>query len=298
MNNPILAQSLEQLADQLDTLAELVKSQNLRDKQEPVKQFSVIASRLQALSQSEILNPKDWKSKYKRGFLRKWLLTRGLAAADAVESLKGDHFLFNTTEYLAENFNFLEDFYSRLKYGQSQHRNFQFRAAKSSLPYIKAWAQMLKKLRYIDHWEEQPEGFFVDISKLSSATFFINGIWLEILLRGRVAEYLKGHFDTITEFDVLSQVNIAKPDGSVSELDLLLMLNGRVYWFECKAGDIGRYYSVFNEHRVLLRLNEERAIVLLPYTNAQMIANFKKKSGMRTFFAVHLEDQLTQLFIE
>jgi|GEM_PF-2836578 len=44
-----LISNLEELADQLDVLAELVKNQDIYDRQEPIRRFSVIAKRFNDL---------------------------------------------------------------------------------------------------------------------------------------------------------------------------------------------------------------------------------------------------------
>jgi hypothetical protein len=290
-----LSTSLHELADAIEQLADLVASQKNADNYEPVKQLAVIKQKFSALSLNVPLNGGTWKDKYKKGYLRNWLSEKGLKAAQAQESLKGNQYLIDTAKYLAQNFDYLADFYQKLKYGQSLKRNFVFEANNKAFPYIKEWSRLLKQNKFIDHFADKSEGVFIDVAIMGEATGFINGYWLEIYLRATLSQILKAHPENVKSFDVLSQVHLLKPNGKISELDLLLMLNEKVYWFECKSGDVGQYYKLFNQHRGLLGLATGQSVAVIPDANVHMLGNFLTKSGIQCFDAQNLPQQINKL---
>lgn len=289
-----LHQAVKTLSEAIQQFEQLIVSQKTEEKEHQIKQFVVLASRFRQLSGTMLGNAA--KEKYRKGWLRKWLANRNMLPAQAIDTLKGNQFVEQTALYLAENFYELEDFYQQLKYGQSQKRNFVFKTNKNALPYIKKWSELLKHQHFIDNFLERPDGIFIDIAELAEATNFIYGHWLEVLLRSKVAQYLRNSMDTITSFDVLSQVHILKPDNLHTELDLLVMINEKVYWFECKAGDIGDYYQLFRTHQGMLGLTYMESVAVVPEPNVQIAKNFRKWSNMQTFDAIHLEEQLTRIF--
>ncbi|MBK9961549.1 MAG: hypothetical protein IPP06_09565 [Saprospiraceae bacterium] len=98
--------------------------------------------------------------------------------------------------------------------------------------------------------EDRSNNLEIEIAEIHDATMFIYGHWLEILLRSKLASLLHKNLDRLESFDLLSQVVILKPDGTNSELDLLLMINERVYWFECKSGVIKDYFENLKNTRI------------------------------------------------
>lgn len=290
-----LTRALRELADSIDQLADLVETQRGLDQEEPVKMLGVIRQRF-----GQLTGPAAWSSevlaeRHIRGFLRRWLHTRQVVPARGDESLKGSGYLEDTARYLAQNFEHLDEFYKRLKTGQSRKRNFTYRGSRVALPYIKQWCKMLKSERLIDNVIEKSDEVFIDVAEVAQAVSFINGYWLEILLRAKVAKVLKENAAKVECYDVLSQVHVVKPDGTVTEIDLLLMINEQTYWFECKSGEIGTYYDLFKTHRRLLGLSERQSVAVVPEDNVDLIANFRQRSGMKCFGAGRLEEQLTHL---
>jgi hypothetical protein len=301
MPNTPLSQALATLADAIDQLAFLVADQRSHDNTEQVRQFSVIVQKFKQVSQAAGTNADqkhDWNAKYKKGYLKKWLKTKNLVPAQAQESLKADIYLNNAAEYLATNFSQLAEFYQRLKYGQSLKRNFTYATNSNAMKYIVQWCKMLHKQNFIDQVVEKQTEVYVDIAEMAEATLFINGFWLELVLRSQVAKLIKGNFENIQSFDILSQLHLLKPDNKMTELDLLIMINDKVYWFECKTGDIGSYYKTFATHRQLLGLDYAQAAVLIPAANIQMTANFRVKSGMQTLNVSDLETQLHEIIFK
>ncbi len=301
MPNLALSHALSTLAEAIDQLALLVANQKTEDNAEQVKQFSVIVQKFKQVSLAADLDTAqkhDWGAKYTKGYLKKWLRDINLVPAQAQESLKADTYVNNAAEYLANNFSQLAEFYQKLKYGQSLKRNFTYTTNANAMSYIVQWCKMLHKQKFIDQVVEKQTEVFVDIAEMAEATSFINGFWLELVLRSQISKLIKANFESISSFDILSQLHLLKPDNKMTELDLLIMINDRVFWFECKTGDIGSYYKTFANHRALLGLDYTQAAVLIPAANVHMTSNFRKKSGMQTLDAADLYTQLQEIIFK
>ena len=185
------------------------------------------------------------KQKYQKDYLKNWLAKKGIKPSKGDSNLKTNQKLEQAAEYLAENYTKLKEFYESLKRSQNVRIDFSFSSIKGASAYILVWGKLLKELRVIDNIENAHGKFKVEIAELKDATAFINGYWLEILLKTSIADYLKNNLGSIQNFDVLTQLHLSKPHGGMAEFDLLLMINLKVFWFECKSGDIGKYYERF-----------------------------------------------------
>ena len=90
---------------------------------------------------------------------------------------------------------------------------------------------------------------------------FIAGDWLESAIRVSVSQFL--NLDG-TPVELLENVEILRPDGRNFELDVVMAIDGVLYWWEAKCGgylqsDLDRYRAVAQE----LGLPPHRAILVL-----------------------------------
>ena len=291
-----LAKSLRLLADELKRLAELVEAQKESELLHGSKRLSVIGH---AMPKSADSRAEEIKAKYEKDFLYNWLLDKDITPIAYESSLKGKKYLVQAAEFLADHYDRLKDFYKKLKMNTGQsRRNFHHISNNGRhLNFIKKWCAMLEEIEIIDDFKlESEQKVFVDISLLNEAIGFVNGYWLEIYLRSEIANALSMHLQKIHSFDIMAGVQITKADDSKSELDLLLMVNSYVLWFECKTGKINEYYERFNEHRKLMQLNSRDSFLLIPEENAQLSINVRKRSGMHLLSATTLEWDLERLF--
>lgn len=288
--NPLPA-TLRLLSEALDLLADCIEKQKFVDIEAESKELAVLVQRLRKKSGVgvEAIVGTPLISKRNNGCLLAWLQKRGITVTSYQSDLRADAYLHRAAEYLVDNFNMLYDFYKAFKYGQGQQKNFTFKTNAQSAKYIHQWCKMLHDSKFIDRYEKLANGdLYIDVSSLHEAIIFINGYWLEIILRGTIASYLQKNKDIVESYDMLSGVKIVKQDGMPSELDMLLYVNGKVFWFECKSGQIGEYYEIFNMHRSLLGLNREQCGIIITQPNANLEQNIANRSGMSTFDALHM----------
>jgi hypothetical protein len=304
----LLSASLIELSDAIEQLAHIIAQQGERDQDIHIKQFSLIVKKFKdttseaqkALGQPEIppVSSKAAliKASHKKGYLKNWLEERGLQVVDSSSSLQVDDYLFGAVDFLADHYQHLVEFYKQLKRHQSIKKNFTHYTAKNSINYIMKWCEMLKQHQLIDAFTVSHESeVFVDIAEIHSAAQFIYGYWLEVLLRKEVAQVLNDHITDIHSFDVLSQINIVKPNEQFTEFDLMLMLNDEVYWFECKSGVIQNYFKKFAEHRQLMKLTEKNAFLVIPGRMPGIAAHTLKRAGMTTLYGTELEHKLKEI---
>jgi len=221
-----------------------------------------------------------------------------IITADYIENLKVDDYLFAAVEYLADHYQHLHAFYKQLKYHQNIRKNFTHHTSANSISYIKKWCTMLQQHHLIDAFKIENENIYIDIAEVHNATYFIYGYWLELLLRREIAQLLHQHLSHIQSFDIISQASVMLPDKQLTELDLLLMVNNQVYWFECKSGTIQTYYEKFNQHRKIMKLDAQHAFLIIPHRDANIALQTQKRSGMTTLYGIELEQQLQEIIFK
>lgn len=302
-SNPLISQSLIQLSDAIEQLAMILAEQKHLDNDVRVKELSVLVNKFSKQTQQiQSPKPKNWKQKIKaahqQGYLKQWLLQKGITAGTYKDNLHVNSKLYTLADYLADHYTKLRPFYEQLKKHQVLKRDFEISTSKKSIKYIRQWCNMLHRNKIIDAFQflDNSKMIDVDIAEIHNATSFINGNWLEIFLRREIAIVLRKNLDKIKSFDILAQVEITKPSTQSSELDVLIMLNGKIYWFECKSGNIGStYYNRFREHRVLMQLPTQQSLLVVPMMQQHQARLARKNSGMTMLHGTNLNKQLQKL---
>ena len=297
-----IAQILKELSDALEELAYIIAQQKIADQAQPVRKIKVLTDKIKSLrpqppATAAEENPEEaLKKAYRKNFLREWLINKNVHIGKALDNISVQDKLYQTAAYLAEHYNNLEDFYKELKRKQVRKiEEFKYVGTVSSMRYIRKWAEMLVQNKLLDAFEPLNElGIEVDTALIKEATAFINGMWLEIYLRRQIVNFLERNYRHINAFDVLSDLHVTFPNGKSGEIDLLLMLNGQVFWFECKSGQIGNeYYEkyAYVNHRVL-QLPEGYAFLVIPQMRMHQPQEIKGRTGMIPIFATDLDDYL------
>ena len=295
--NP-LVQSLLELSDAIEQLATTIAQQKNSDQLIQQKQLSVITQKFKHATQliqpaTQQDNAALIQQKYQNGFLKNHLDNQGIFISTTIESLRADENLYKAVDYLQDHYALLKDFYEHLKRSQVLKKNFNHKSTAQAIRYIQDWCKMLHHHKIIDDFKvlNQSE-IFVDTAQIIQATSFINGYWLEVLLRREIALFLHANLAQIQSFDILSQTTVLKQDQSNTELDLLLMINQKVYWFECKSGQISNYFERFKGTKKDLGISDNQAFLVIPAQDHNIPLHAKKRSNMLTLFGTELETQL------
>ncbi len=298
-NQNELSQSLMELSDAIEKLAMIMAHQNIDDVRLQSKQFAVLVDKFTRTTR-KIAAPAEKnlslqiKAKHQKDWLKKWLYRKKIDVGEYKESLIVDKKLSATADYLAEHYIELKDFYRQLKYQQNIRKDFVTNTPQKARKYILNWAKMLHDNKIIDAFKTLDNGKLdVDIARIHDATLFINGLWLEIYLRRELALHMRKNIDKIQTYDILAQVKTRFPDGINTEMDLLLMINEKVYWFECKSGHIGsKYYNRFKKIKQHLGLPKKRGFLVVPLYLALQKEQIEGRAGMEALFGNILPMQL------
>jgi hypothetical protein len=300
-DTPLLSQILLQLSDAIEELALLLAKQKVADKDESFKKLQLLTQKIKNLQNGNNTDDKDkLKKKFRKGFIIEYLNKRNIYTGNHINNLHVDQKLYQIADYLVEHYIRLEEFYKTLKHYQNIKRDFITHTNKSAIGYIRNWSRMLHNNKIIDAFTElDRQKIDIDIASVSEATRFINGRWLEIFLRAELAQFMRQNLNKIQSFDIMAQVEVEMPDHKTSELDLLLMINEKIYWFECKSGQIGsRYYNLFKKHKKYLQLPEQQSFLLVPEMNLNQAEAVKQRSGMTLLYATQIEQQLKRYLIK
>lgn len=298
--NPI-SQSLLNLSQALEQLAYTLAQSNTKVGEKQVKELAVLVEKfkkdlpLQEIGKGETVE-QQLERKHQKGWLENWLQAKGIYVGKHTDHLRVHAQLYGIADYLVDHYRILKDFYAQLKRSQNIKQDFTIRTTTQSVKYIRQWCDMLHQAKIIDGFQIDPQqDVEVDLARIHEATYFINGYWLEILLRMEVGFFIKRHLESIQNFDFMAQVELVHPNRTNTEIDFLLMLNDQVYWFECKSGNIGEYYRRFAQTRKRLELSLQQSLLLVPEVQFHQAQHTQKIAGMTLVYATELEKQLEDI---
>lgn len=99
-------------------------------------------------------------------------------------------------------------------------------------------------------------------SRLPAAINFVVGGWLELYVRTVLHKVIRETRPDAT-FSTLENPQVTLPSGEDFELDLLLEVDGEVWWIEMKSGGFQRHIAKYNRISKLLGLRPERSFMVL-----------------------------------
>ncbi|MBK9270714.1 MAG: hypothetical protein IPM48_03885 [Saprospiraceae bacterium] len=294
-------EAFRELANALIDFITLISSQNLEERDQYIKELALVMKRMAKTPppSDELVGFREMaRMKFKKGAITQWMNSKKFTIAGGSDSLKVDAYLHQVSDYLALHYSELKPFYETLKLAQNRRKDFRFKMQKSSLRYIGEWCKKLSQLELIDRYHFNRDEVVVEIAEIHKATQFIMGYWLEVLLRSKVAELLRKHLQHIQNFDFLSQTGVMRPDGKNTEIDLLLMVNQKFFWFECKSGNIASYYQKFASQREFLGLDPAQSFLVCQEADPNKSLHVMKVSGMNSLYATELVEQLEKYIFE
>ena len=299
LSNPMqekkISQTLLLLAEALEQLALIIAREEGENIAGTPKELEVLSGKRKSGNKSKpaSYSREEIRRKFKKGFIKNWLLERDITVGKGIDTLKVDKKLYEVADYLADHYLELEDFYKQLKRHQGLKKDFVFKTPRRSVLYIRKWVMMLFQNKIIDAYKFlDNEHIDVDIKQIHDATWFIQGFWLEIFLRSELAQLMRAYLPYIKTFDILAQAHLVFPGDFSSEIDLLLMLNDKVYWFECKSGNIGEYYKKFKKEKHLMKLPMNHSFLVMPDMDANRDLAVKKQAEMTPLHADNIDKEL------
>lgn len=114
-------------------------------------------------------------------------------------------------------------------------------------------------------------------NRIPKALNFFSGQWLERYVKSRVlAETRSRGLRTAC----LMNPQISLPNGDDSELDILISIEGDVYWFEAKTGDYQQYIGRYERLASILQVDRQHAYMVLTDVTAQTATALSGLFGM------------------
>ncbi len=96
---------------------------------------------------------------------------------------------------------------------------------------------------------------------------FFSGQWLERYIAQMMRQFASDAW--VTDFEILTNPQIIMPNGDHFELDVLVHLNGRIYWIETKTGHYQDHIGKYSKFAELLNLPTGQSVMVLPDANTE-----------------------------
>jgi hypothetical protein len=96
---------------------------------------------------------------------------------------------------------------------------------------------------------------------------FFSGQWLERYIAQMMRQFASDAW--VTDFEILTNPQIIMPNGDDFELDVLVHLNGRIYWIETKTGHYQDHIGKYSKFAELLNLPTGQSVMVLPDANTE-----------------------------
>ncbi|MFM2248309.1 MAG: hypothetical protein RL071_4384 [Pseudomonadota bacterium] len=130
-------------------------------------------------------------------------------------------------------------------------------------------------------------------SRLPEAINFITGGWLELYVRGVVQRAVASARPGASH-SLLENPQVSLPTGEDFELDLLLEVEGEVWWIEAKSGAYQKHIAKYKRVGRMLGLPAERCTLVLCEANAELCASLSGLFGMRVVGVADIAAALTE----
>ena len=167
--------------------------------------------------------------------------------------------------FLGDRYPSLERLYERLKQSLSTKRQFELSLAEASPEEIANSTQfctLLKQYALLTSYRYKSEDRLLR-AKASTEGWvqnFLTGGWLERYVAERLRKYLRSK-NLPHEVAVGYQVTL--PGGEAMELDVLVRVGERFYWFEAKTGEFQAHIAKYAGLKKVLGLSQKESFLVL-----------------------------------
>ncbi|MFN3179885.1 MAG: hypothetical protein ACK41R_07055 [Thermus sp.] len=206
--------------------------------------------------------------------------SRGKRAASLEEWLKGlgiqvvkkpqeeeekEKVLTRLALFLGDRYSSLEKLYERLKQSLSTKRQFELSLSEATQEEIANSTQfctMLKQYALLTsyHYKSEERRIRAKASTEGWVQNFLTGGWLERYVAERLRKFLRSK-NLPHEVAVGYQVTL--PNGDSMELDVLLRVGERFFWFEAKTGDFQTHIAKYAGLKKVLGLSARESFLVL-----------------------------------
>ncbi|GGM94473.1 hypothetical protein GCM10007092_04710 [Thermus composti] len=207
-------------------------------------------------------------AKPKRAFtLEEWLKERGiqLLRKPEPEEEEKERVLTRLALYLGDRYPSLERLYERLKQSLSTKRQFELSLSEAPPEEIANTTQfctLLKQYALLTSYRYKSEDRLLR-AKASTEGWvqnFLTGGWLERYVAEKLRKLLRSRN---LPHEVAQGYQVTLPNGEAMELDVLVRVGERVYWFEAKTGDFQAHIAKYAGLKKVLGLSARESFLVL-----------------------------------
>ncbi|WP_038043636.1 DUF1887 family protein [Thermus tengchongensis] len=167
--------------------------------------------------------------------------------------------------FLGDRYPSLEKLYERLKQSLSTKRQFELSLSEASQEEIANSTQfctMLKQYALLTsyHYKSEERRIRAKASTEGWVQNFLTGGWLERYVAEKVRKFLRSKN---LPHEVAVGYQVALPNGDAMELDVLVRVGERVYWFETKTGDFQAHIAKYAGLKKVLGLSARESFLVL-----------------------------------
>lgn len=215
--------------------------------------------------------------------LLEYLGDRGITVKKWREEEEGDDVLDQIALFIGERYSSLRRVLDLIKRAMNAGDSFTMLLSTQTPEEISNTCQLcvrLHEIAFLSEYEYQRSPrrkLSARPNRIPKALNFFSGQWLERYVKSRVlAETRSRGLHTAC----LMNPQITLPNGDDSELDILISIEGDVYWFEAKTGDYQQYVGRYERLASILQVDRHHAHMVLTDVTAQAAAALSALFGM------------------
>jgi len=212
-----------------------------------------------------------------------------------------DRALADTACFIGDHYAAVQDLLSRIKSALPYHGSLHVDLKGRPPEVVQAnlhLAGELHRIAFLESYQylKAPRSLIqARPSGLPAAQRFFTGHWFEIYCREKILAWLRGA-GLEDRAQLLHNVQVKLPDGEDFEFDLLLWLDGRLFWFEQKSGSYQHNLEKYARLADRLVLDRNHAFLVLAQAGEKTAQVLGDLCGMTVCTTDTLERELDRAF--
>ncbi|MDA1260353.1 MAG: hypothetical protein O3A20_06995, partial [Planctomycetota bacterium] len=204
----------------------------------------------EAIEAKRVRTPRPAPEDAPTGPLADFLKERGIIVYEGQDDLNRNEAFEHLARHLGAHFDVLAPFYEKTKRLVASGRGAKFevehftdqeRSAAVQFGTLLHRHGMLKDFYY---HRSPKKALRVIPTKDGKTGQFLTGGWLEIFVSMMLSKRLRAHLSP-AKYQMLYNVKGALPDGREFEADIMAVVEGKMFWLECKTGNWQDYSARF-----------------------------------------------------
>ncbi|AEB10952.1 DUF1887 family protein [Marinithermus hydrothermalis] len=202
--------------------------------------------------------------------LEEWLASRGIKiqrrpTEESEEDREREKVLARLALFLGDRYPTLTRVYEKLKQSLSTKRQFQLSLTDASQEEISNSTQFCTSLKQYAlltsyHYKSEERRLRAKASTEGWVQNFLTGGWLESYVMQKIQKALRSKN---LPHEVARGLQVTLPNGDQTELDVLVLVQGRVFWFETKTGDFQAHIAKYSKLKKTLGLSAKESFLVL-----------------------------------